>query len=66
MSTNQIDSIRRYIRLSRELSRRSLTDAEQAEYADLGRELAMIRGDAAIRLVADPAAKSAMLSALKS
>jgi len=68
MSTknDQITDVARYVRLSRELARRELTEDEQAEYADLGRQLAMVRGDAALRLVADPAAKSAVLAALKS
>jgi len=66
MSTDQIDSIRRYIRLSRELARREPTEEEQAEYDALGRQLAMLRGDVAVRLIASPAAKGAVLAALRS
>jgi len=66
MSTeDRSEAVRRYIRLvNRE--RHGLTDEEQTELDALARELSLIRGDEALRLICRPSQLGFITAALRS
>lgn len=66
MKDPRMDRIKTYIKMARRNRFHRLTETEATAYEELGRELAMIRGDELLRLLTDPAEVGSVVYTLRS